>query len=429
MDDRGESRRITSSGGREVLVLWFVALAFAGLAAVLALGLLRPDVVSEHPEVPWSWVFWGFVLLTGWTVAETIRRTLAWHRWRGVELELDPWPGSVGGHVGGSLVVPAAPAREDAFRVTLSCLRVVPRKGDRQHREEVVWTRAMEPRTEPAAAGVRLRFTFRVPGELPGTDPAEAGGGPHNKWTLRVFGSVPGVDLDQVYEVPVRRTLEPLHAREPALPDDDLEPDLRDLPAGVVRAEPSREGTALVYPMGRTPALGVMLSVMGAVFAGAPVVMLVLLGRAPPLSEASGLELVMAGVVLTVGGIFGLLGLALLAAGLYSLFNSLEVRLGPDRITSIRRILFVPFRKRVRVADVVGVSASVEGQVGQGARAQVLYAIEARGRSGGTVCLGDSIPGTDLVERVGAIIREETGLKLVMAIETDEEGRLLDGEG
>ena len=53
-----------------------------------------------------------------------VRDTMRWRRFGGLTIELDPFPGSIGGHVGGSVELPLHPSDTFELRTTLSCVHV-----------------------------------------------------------------------------------------------------------------------------------------------------------------------------------------------------------------------------------------------------------------------------------------------------------------
>jgi hypothetical protein len=155
----------------------------------------------------------GFLLLF-----VAVRGTFRWRRFGHLKMDPDPLPGSVGGHVGGSLDLPLHQVSESDFRVVLLCVRdhVVRTSEGSQRSESVEWTKETVPRVERSAGGVRLRYTFAVPeGSPPSAPPSKD----YYKWLIRVRATVLGADLDQVFEVPVDNVDPPLLAKEPVLSD------------------------------------------------------------------------------------------------------------------------------------------------------------------------------------------------------------------
>ena len=115
--------------------------------------------------------------------------------------------------------------------------------------------------------------------------------------------------------------------------------------------------------------------------------------------------------------VFGGVGLFLVAAGVYTLVNSLEVEIGGGEIVATRRFLF-RMRRRVSVDDVRRIEISVHAQSGQGAKAKVYYRIRAMLEGGSHLPLGDGILGSDMAERIGDLVEAETGIKPEVVVAT-----------
>ena len=98
-----------------------------------------------------------------------VRETLRWRRFGRLKMMLDPLPGSIGGHVGGSLELAIHQASASDFRVMLMCVRdrLVKTKDGTGRSESVEWAKETLPEVGRSGSGVRLRYTFEVPEGLP----------------------------------------------------------------------------------------------------------------------------------------------------------------------------------------------------------------------------------------------------------------------
>ncbi len=379
--------------------MWFVAVIWNALGIPLGWRVLEG---GEDLGVFLVWVLPLFVFTGVVLLLVAIRDTMRWRRFGGLTLELDPYPGSIGGHVGGSVALPLRTSDTFELGATLSCVHVrITKSGKNSSKwESVVWARQMVPEVGRSGTGVRARFTFELPDDLPETEePSES----YHKWMVRVAAKLPGADLDQAFEVPVYRTPEPLVAERAALAAA-ASPDRDDFPSNMVRVERRGRGLVLMYRAGREGGMGVVMMIFGAVFAGAGAFMM-------------GAAWEMGGGFSSPAGSMAVL--FLLAAGVYSLINSLEVEIGGGEITATRRFLF-RMRRRVRVDDVRRIEIGVQSQSGQGAKAKVYYRIRAILAGGGRLPLGDGILGSDMAERIGGLVEEENGIKPEVVVETKE---------
>jgi len=399
--------RAKSRAGTELVASWVVVTVWTALSAPLVWKLFSDASVGSSP---WVWLLILFPLVGVWLWIVTVRLSLGWLRFGRTELELDPSPGSLGGHAGGTLDVPLRHRTASDYRITLSCVRshVSGRGKNRSRSESVVWSHEMIPAVERMSRGIRLAFTFDVPPHLP---PTEARSASYHYWSIRVVGDVPGLNLDRAYEIPVVRSDVPTRSASPAYgtaPPTPLNtPDLG--PVGVDR----RIGhTVLSFPAGRQRASALAMVIFGAVFLGFPLFMMITVGREYWSGGGLGLAIVVfAGPVLFI---FTVVGLVVLVLGLYLLLNHLEVRISDTELSSTRRLLGFSRTRVAEVGEVDRIEMRIDGQVGSGAKASVSYALRAHLKGGGRLPLGDGIRGPTLANGLAELVTEETGLPVVL---------------
>jgi hypothetical protein len=391
----------STAGRKELRVLWLAAAIMNTLGLPVGWMALFGDTdlpVYLQVMLP------AFTLLGLHILFVAVRDSFRWRRFGRLEMTLDPLPGSIGGHVGGSLELPLHRAAVADFRVLLMCIRdrLVKTKDGSSRSESVEWGQETLPEAGRSGSGVQLRYTFQVPDGLP---PSEEPSDDYHKWVVRVQADVPGADLDQVFEVPVLLVDPPLEAREPAL-SEATAADVGVLSPRVVRVHRRRGGLTLSFPAGRGGVGGLMLLIFGAVFAGGGVFAFVSTSD----TGAGGL---IAAVVAGFGGffllIFGGVGALMMLLGLYSLVNSLVVEIRNGKVVT-RRSFFLPFKRTTRVEDVQKIEMDVHSRVGQGAKASSHMRIRAFVRGGRRIPLGDDIPLGRQSEILAALLEEAIGI-------------------
>ncbi|MES9993881.1 MAG: DUF3592 domain-containing protein [Candidatus Thiodiazotropha sp.] len=262
----------------------------------------------------------------------TVKKTLEWRRFGYTPLTLDPFPGAIGGDVGGEIEVDIPYAMGLVCEVTLSSLYSYESGSgkNRSRSEDVKWQDSGYAQVERSVRGIRLSFRFSVP---EGLNPSEEETGNYHLWRLTIKLEQPGIDLDRSYTIPVYATGE--KSRFQHLDSG------RESPQGMpeLSAEMAlplhRNGTLqeLYYPMLRQPLFSTLFTVIGGVFAIAGVV---LWGKA----AQEGMPLYF------LGGIFTFLGSITALAGLYTALNSLYVAWDGRQLVTIRRLLGITVRWR-----------------------------------------------------------------------------------
>lgn len=217
------------------------------LPAVLAI----PDELGKGNHVilvVLLFPFFGIVMLT-WA----IKYTRSWRRFGQLRLVLDPYPGSIGGQVGGSIDVPIPYDAQQRFPINLHCVRHYETGSgkNRRRNEDVIWHTPGLAYSQPSAqGGTRLSLCFAVPADLPVSEPRS---NDYRFWRLEINADLPGVDLHRQFEIPVFATAEqsqaalPLSSEHPQLNAEreaqiDSVANIEQIPGGVSMHFPMLQG-------------------------------------------------------------------------------------------------------------------------------------------------------------------------------------------
>ena len=319
-----------------------------------------------------------FVLIGAVLLYLALKPSLEYRRFGKVLFEMDPYPGAIGGHVGGHVHVPqldysVAVSPTAKLLVRLECVySYMSGSGkDRKRSENIKWAEEGVPRIESSGKGVDLAFRFDVPDKLPEADVEQSDA--YYFWRLTVKADIEGIDLNRHYNIPVFQTGEKSRfahhdlsakvAEQKRLQSEEIKNSIARgnfaIP-GLSRAmKLSVQGNEInmVFPMFRNK----VLIVFAAIFAGA-------FGFASFSMTGEAFE----------RGAFGLLSIlfalpfilvALLAsiATVYLMFNNLRVDIRSDGVTVLRRLLFIPVvRHQLSKTDISYLSIKRTGSTGQG---------------------------------------------------------------
>ena len=329
-----------------------------------------------------------------------IRRTREWTRFGTAPVELDPFPGAIGGHVGGTinLSLPYNPTAR--FEVVLTSLHsYVSGSGkNRSRKEKAIWQDDLVAVAEPGPAGTRITFRFNVPDGLEESD-AQSQGDSSYAWRLNVKADIPGADFDRDYEIPVyatgshsARLPEPAVARAESL--NDAGDEARVL--AQLNLDHDMHGRRAHFPAGRNLSIAFGGVIVGAMFAGA--------GYFIAAREGEWL----------FGAIFGGLGALLIAGMLYAALNSLTVVSAGGTLTSVRRVLgLTVWSRSMRVRDIVRISRDSSFQTQSGGRYVMHYSIFAEDVGGQKMKLGEGFRGDSDAAAAIRILAREFGLRSV----------------
>lgn len=203
--------RIRSHKRWEVIILWGFAVAWSALS--LPLAYVQIPKALARGETLVACIIGVMLLVAVGLLIGAIRTTRDARRFGDVALQLDPFPGSIGGHFGATTVLPVAYRPGLLFAATLACLHHSTRRttdadndNNTEVRENVLWQSEGMAQVRPQGDGIALSFRLDVPAGLPESEPAH---GDHHAWRLTLESrSDPPLAFVRHFDVPVYATSE-----------------------------------------------------------------------------------------------------------------------------------------------------------------------------------------------------------------------------
>ncbi len=255
-------------------------------------------------------------------IAAAIYATRVRYHFGETPLVLDPFPGSLGGQVGGVVDVPIAYREDQRFSVSLRCIRsYVSGSGkNRSRKESVRWTTDGECEATPDGAGTRLRFRFDVPAGQPASDVSK--GSDYILWRVQINSELEGPDFSRNWVIPVFATGAVSSGIEKGTESHSNTFDLAmEGVETVAEIRPVPGGIEAWFPPFKRPQQGVVTVLFGLVFL------------------AVGVAVGLTGKALIIPIVFSLLGSLIALYGVYYLGKALMVSVTPGEIKS-RRFLY-----------------------------------------------------------------------------------------
>ena len=394
LNDAWQSSSIRSSSKTAMWGAWAFA-AFWNLISAALPFLLYEEVVEKENYV--ALVGLLFPLVGIGLLVWAIRRTLEWRRFGAAPVSLDPFPGSIGGHVGGTidLNMPFDPAAR--FQLTLNNLHsYMSGSGkDRSRKEEAVWQDVLVAHAEHGSKGTRLTFRFDVPKGLDASDADQ--GDSYHVWRLNLRAELPGADLDRDYDIPVYATAtKSRHLSDRAVQKARAEQSLIDNESvgEVIKLRQNAGGKQMLYPMGRHVGSALGGLIVGAIFAAIGFYMIVAEGHS-----------IFGSVFAAVGALIGMFGL-------YLMLNSLEVSKEAGNIKAVRRLLGLPIsRKQMHQNNFERFEKSSTMKTQSGGKHAIYYSISAIDRQGNEIVVGEGFKGENEAKTAIRVIARELGLR------------------
>ncbi len=402
LNDDWQTATIRSSSKSSMWGAWTFAVIWNLISAPLPFVLYEEVLAKENYIALVGLLFpvVGIGLLV-WAM----RRTLEWRTFGPAPVTLDPFPGSIGGHVGGSIDLKIPFDASNEFAVTLSNIHSYTSGSgkNRSQREEAVWQKNLIAHAATGPNGTRLTFRFDVPEDCRESDTKKDDS--YHMWRLNLSATLDGTDLDRDYELPVFATA--MHSRFLSNVAVDRSENLQRAADDrsvreVVNLEASSSGKRMFFPVGRHFGSAIGGFLVGAIFAGA------------------GWFLIFEEGQTIFGSVFGGIG-GLIALGcLYMMCNSLEVLQADREILTVRRLLGIPVSRKSMHRDAFESfrkDSSFKTQSGN--KHVIYYSVEAVDRHGNTLVVGEGFKGENEADAAIRLIGEEFGL---MHAANDPEG-------
>ncbi|HFD81294.1 MAG TPA: hypothetical protein ENK05_13020 [Gammaproteobacteria bacterium] len=429
-----QNGRISSNAKLELYVLLGVALVWNLFLIPLTVSLwdeIRAAVTQLSLSDRNTWdpkLLVPALLLANLSLIPTlIAQWRRWHRFGRLYMTLDPYPGAIGGQVGGYLDIPALRFHNDIpvdVRVNCVEVRITGSGKSRSRSDTVVWRKKAKAAIRWGASGARVEFVVDVDEGLP---PSTLESGKHGScyWSVRV--RIPDADFDRSYEIPVFANTPRTESRlrPTGVVREETPPRVEDLPPGIATVTRTADGFRIEYPAGRSGKMGTILMLVGLFFFGAAG----FLGYqfVSELHPGEGARISWFSTIILgfMTAIFGLLSTAVIAGGWFVRNNRLSVQVDREKLLSIRRAFGRDFTTAARLGEITGFNKKIGMQAGQASQAELYYRIQARRSDGRNLTVGDNIHGQEHADALLEFFRRNVPLDPAPAASVTSSGPAL----
>lgn len=197
-----KSNHIRSGAKTSMITMWAFAIVWNAISLPLIFAFGKEWEKGNYAIL----IALLFPLAGAFLLKKAIQISREWLRFGVLEIVLDPFPGSIGGHVGGSLEINKLYDLKARYNVELECVfSYVSGSGEnRSRRESIKWAEVGLAKVESTGRGIRLAFRFNIPDDLPEADIEQSED--YYFWRLKVIADIPGVNLNREYNLPVFKT-------------------------------------------------------------------------------------------------------------------------------------------------------------------------------------------------------------------------------
>lgn len=415
-----ETATIASEAKKGIWFFWLFAIFWNAVSTPAALVIPRELAKGNYAVL----LVLLFPLVGLFLLYKALLSTIEYRHFGRVLFEMDPYPGAIGGHVGGRIQVnrldyrKAVEANELSVRLECVYSYVSGTGKNRSRKESIKWAEQGKPKIESSGQGVSMAFRFDLPDNLPSSDVEQKNA--YHFWRLSVKADVAGIDLNRRYNIPVFDTGETsrfvahdisaqtadIKARESAAAKLAIASgnfDIEGLSRAMKLTDLGNE-IHLKFPMFRNK----FLTLFSAIFAGG-------FGFASFSITSMATQGGLMGIFTTLFSIpFFLVALVAGIATIYLPFNNLQVAINSNGATVLRRILFLPiYRRSLHRNEISHLSIKRSGSTGQGVDKIEHFKLKAHDKNGKTITLAEDLDGEDvsghfrdfLAQRLSAAVR------------------------
>jgi hypothetical protein len=394
MNDNWLTPTIKSNSKQTMYFTWGFAAFWNLISAPLPFLMYREVVDNRNYAALFGLLF---TLIGIWLIIWAVKNTREWKTFGPAPVTLDPYPGSIGGHVGGTIDINMP--YDPSVKITLTLTNIYSYESgsgkNRSRNERAKWQDKQVAHLDAGPRGTRVSFRFDVPADLDESD-ADQSSDDYYIWRLNLKADLPGTDIDRDYEIPVYATAEESrHISHRAIEEARHQTDAIDDKAvrESIQIHSGIHGKEMVYPMGRNLGSSFIGFLVGAIFTGA------------------GWWLVVREGERLFGTVFGAIGALVAIACLYVVLNSLHVTRSASEITAVRKLLGIPIRtQRMRIDQIVRLSKKSKHKSQSGNKHTVYFSIYARDRDGNKMVVGEGFKGNNEAKAAIRFLTKEFGI-------------------
>ena len=347
--------------------VWFIT-SFWNLMSYTAAIPATIDVFQKQNYM--ALVSWLFPLFGLGLLYWAIKKTKEWKRFGTTLLTMDPYPGSINGHVGGHIQLNMPYDPKLKYKVTLNCVYSYSSGSgkNRSRHQTVKWQDQGYAKVKPAGQNIFLQFCFDVPDNLPISEEVSDS---YHLWRLDLESEMDGTDLNRSFEIPVYNTQQHQTQIYSEFNSAEYQPIGVDKLTiqSLIPLKSNSSTPDIYYPMFRKPAMSLSLTLIGGIFLGVGLFLW---------QQAAKDDWTFSFVLFFMSSVFSFFGGAILIGGIYSAFNSLHIKLDGFNLHYKRKFLMFTLKNiSIPYSEINDVNAKISSTSNTGRKHKVNYKVYA----------------------------------------------------
>ena len=372
--------------------LWIIATIWN--LVLVAVYFKLPEILAEAKEKPIIYVFGTFPLIGLFLIWSAIKQTHEWFTLGRTPLAMDPFPGSIGGHIGGKVKTNLKYAPLTQATVSIQCLhsRIIGSGKNRRRTETVIWQNTGQSHQGQSERGAHFQFRFDVPDNLPESDIGGRSSSYH-LWRLTLdIKTERNQKITRHFVVPVFATsVQSMSIRHGTEDNEATKAAAQSGLESIADIKITQSGLEISFPAFRRIFSGVFLLLFGLIFSAVGVLVV-----------RTGASIIFL-VFLVLGVIIGL-------CGLYSLGKSLHVSAAPEGIKVSRFLFGIPLSThRIPRENLVGLELRKTGSTKYKGQVIVDYTLVASSVDGGKHTVAERLTSRPELELIKEKLQSALG--------------------
>ncbi len=317
------SPTIYSNAKLGIMVIWGFAVVFSGISSLVLISgraqMLADFNRGEHLVA----VVLLFPVVSVFLLYQAWRMTRDWLRYGRTPFHMDPYPGRIGGQMGGHIDLNLPFSSAQTFEATLVLCRRVTRSSGKETKvdESIIWQRSVPLHHETCmtekGAGTRVRLVTNVPEGLAESQEPSSN---FHLWRLTIKALDKSLRFNRSWELPMFSGADQAETQLPSVALAAYEEKQLESLDELTQITQQGDSIWMRFTPNNTRKLNLMMTIFGALFFSVGIGM----------TQAEGAMTWLFVVV------FGAIGFLILSLGVYGLGKELRVGVSPEQVVTKR---------------------------------------------------------------------------------------------
>lgn len=381
-----------------MVIMWVFAVLFTGVSALVLISGRAQMMADFNRGEHLVALVLLFPLASLFLLRQAWVMTRDWLRYGRTPFQMDPYPGAIGGQMGGYVDINLKFSEQLQFDASLTLCRRVTRHSGKETKvdESVVWQRSVPVHCEPclmdSGSGTRIRVVTDVPEGLAESEKPDSN---FHLWRLSLKATDKALRFNRLWELPMFAGNARASKQLPNLAQAAYEEKQLDALDELTQITQQGDSVWMRFTPNNTRKMNIFMAVFGAIFLSIGIGMM-------QMDDAMQWLFVL---------VFGGLGLLITLIGIYGLGKELRIGISPTTVTVKRFWFGRPLSARdFSRSQALHMTTQASGSMTMGTETIQYYKLKLVMNDGKKIPLGFGIDGYGKAEKLAQQLSVLTGL-------------------